>query len=174
MDNNVTTNANKGLFREVMGRFATGVTVITTVVEGRVFGMTANAFMAGSLEPPLCVVSVSRSAHLHARLLEARRYGVSILSQEQQYLSNHFAGRRLLGVEPEFVYHNDVPVLRHATASITAHVRDAAECGDHSLFIGMIDFMQATSAVPILFYAGNYARIDRYAPIEEAEPPLFW
>lgn len=165
----------KGLFRQVMGRFATGVTVISTVYNGQTFGMTANAFMAGSLEPPLCLVSISRSASLHAKLLESRRYGVSILNQEQQFLSNHFAGRRLPGVQPQFLERNGMPVLRSAVAVITADVVGTTDCGDHTLFIGAIDHMESlSSAPPILFYGGNYARIDRAAPIEEAEPPLFW
>ena len=59
------------LFRRVMGRFATGVTVVTTRIGAETFGMTANAFMAGSLEPLLCVVSINRTARMHARLIEA-------------------------------------------------------------------------------------------------------
>ena len=169
------TEIDKGLFRQVMGRFATGVTVITTMVGDETFGMTANAFMAGSLEPPLCVVSVSRSALLHDLLHESKRYGVSILNQEQQYLSNHFSGRRLPGVEPRFMARRGVPVVRSAVAVITAEVVETAACGDHTLFIGAIDFMEVAGALPpILFYGGNYARLDRDAPIEEVEPPLFW
>lgn len=169
------TNDTKVLFRQVMGRFATGVTVISTALDGETYGMTANAFMAGSLEPPLCLVSVSRTALLHARLLEAGRYAVSFLNQEQQYLSNHFAGRRLPGVEPQFLERNGMPVVRSAVAVITADVLETVSCGDHTLFIGAIDHMEVlNSGPPILFYGGNYARLDRDAPIEEFEPPLFW
>jgi flavin reductase (DIM6/NTAB) family NADH-FMN oxidoreductase RutF len=74
------------LFRQVMGRFATGVTVVTTCVGEETFGMTANAFMAGSLEPMLCVVSINRAAQMHSRLLQAGHYGVSFLTQLQQHL----------------------------------------------------------------------------------------
>jgi flavin reductase (DIM6/NTAB) family NADH-FMN oxidoreductase RutF len=100
---------------------------------------------------------------------------VSILNQEQRHLSSHFAGRPLPGVEPEFVRHGNVSVLRNAVAVITADVVGTAECGDHTLFIGLIDFMSVTgNAPPIVFYGGHYVRIDRDEPIEEAEPPLFW
>ena len=66
------------LFRRVMGRFATGVTVITAEAEGGVRGMTANAFMSGSLTPPLCVISVAKQARLHGALTAAGHFGVSI------------------------------------------------------------------------------------------------
>jgi flavin reductase (DIM6/NTAB) family NADH-FMN oxidoreductase RutF len=81
------------LFREMMGSFATGVTVITTATRREVRGMTANAFMSGSLSPPLCVISVACAARMHGFLAEAGHFGVSILSQDQQRLSAHFAGQ---------------------------------------------------------------------------------
>ena len=99
------------LFRRVMGRFATGVTVVTTRIDAETFGMTANAFMAGSLEPPLCVVSINRAARMHARLLEAGHYGVSFLSQEQQHLAAHFAGKRFEGLAPEFELRGPTPIV---------------------------------------------------------------
>ena len=70
------------LFRGVMGRFATGVTVVTTRVGDEIYGMTANAFMAASLEPMLCVVSINHTAQMHARLLAERHFGVSFLTQD--------------------------------------------------------------------------------------------
>ena len=111
-----------GLFRRVMGRFATGVAVITTVVEGDIHGMTANAFMSASLSPPLCVVSIGKAARMHARLHAAGHYGVLFLSEEQQHLSTHFSGRRLGSVRPGFVFHGRTPVLERAVGVLTAHV----------------------------------------------------
>src|SRR5688500_15964000 len=100
------------LFRQVMGRFATGVTVVTTLVDTETFGMTANAFMAGSLEPMLCVISINHAAQMHGRLRGASHYGVSFLSQEQQHLAAHFAGKRLEGLAPEFELHGRTPILK--------------------------------------------------------------
>jgi flavin reductase (DIM6/NTAB) family NADH-FMN oxidoreductase RutF len=137
--------------------------------------MAANAFMAVSLEPPLCVVSVSKKAHLHERLLRSRRFAVSVLNQEQQYLSNHFAGWRISGMQPEFVDRAGMPTIRNAIAVITADVIESHGCGDHTLFVGEIDFMEAKGATsPLLFYRGRYAKVSREAPIGEAEPPAFW
>lgn len=162
------------LYRQVMGRFATGITVITARVDGRVHGMTANAFMAGSLEPPLCLVSVRREAKIHALLQVAGCYGVSVLGEEQQYLSNHFAGRRMPGVRPEFDILAGVPVLQRAVAVIAAEVVNTVECGDHTLFVGHIREMACVLKPPLLFYGGRYARVDRDQPIEEFVPHTFW
>jgi flavin reductase len=163
------------LFRQVMGRFATGVTVVTTSVADEIFGMTANAFMAGSLEPPLCVISISRSAQMHGRLQVAGHYGVSFLSQEQQHFAAHFAGRRLDKLTPAFDLHGRTPVLKRAVATVTADIVETTNCGDHTLFIGRITSMAAADvARPLLFYAGRYAQIDWRNPIEHVEPPEFW
>ena len=67
-------------FRNVLGRFATGVTVITTEFEDQVYGMTANAFMSVSLSPPLILISVDNRARLNGYLATSGRYGVSILA----------------------------------------------------------------------------------------------
>src|SRR5579871_1107807 len=80
------------LFRKVMASFATGVTVITTEVRGEVRGMTANAFMSGSMDPPLCVICVALKARTHAFLVEAGHFGVNILARGQEPLIEHFAG----------------------------------------------------------------------------------
>ena len=76
-------------FRETLGRFASGITVVTTVHEGEVYGMTANAFVSVSLDPPLVLVSVDIRANMHEVLPKSKRYGVSILAEEQQSLSQH-------------------------------------------------------------------------------------
>jgi flavin reductase (DIM6/NTAB) family NADH-FMN oxidoreductase RutF len=163
------------LFRHVMGRFATGVTVVTTRVGEETFGMTANAFMAGSLEPMLCVVSINRAAQMHDRLLQAGHYGVSFLTQLQQHFAAHFAGRRIHGLTPEFEVHGRTPVLRRSLAAVTAEVAETVQCGDHTLFVGRInDLIVRDAARPLLYFGGRYAWIDVGSRIDEAEPPEFW
>ena len=162
------------LFRKVMGRFATGVTVISTALGDEIHAMTANAFMAGSLDPPLCVVCISHSSQMHERLRAYGHYGVSFLSDEQQHLSGHFAGQHTGHMHPEFTFQGPTPILNRALATLTAEIASSAECGDHTLFIGRIGHMHAAGLSPLLFYAGRYARIDRAHVIEELEPPAFW
>jgi flavin reductase (DIM6/NTAB) family NADH-FMN oxidoreductase RutF len=164
------------LFRQIMGRFATGVTVVTTRIGEETYGMTANAFMAGSLEPMLCLASINKMAQMHGRLALAGHYGVSFLSQEQQHLAAHFAGKRLVGgLMPEFELHGATPVLKRAVGAVTADIIDTADCGDHTLFIGRINELIAGDALrPLLFYGGRYGRLDAYAPLDDADPPEFW
>ena len=165
----------QGLFRQVMGRFATGVTVVTTRVGEETFGMTANAFMAGSLEPMLCIVSINRAAQMHSRLQQAGHYGVSFLTQLQQHFAAHFAGKRLHGLTPEFEIRGRTPILRRSLASVTAEVAETVECGDHTLFVGRIqDLIIRDAARPLLFFGGRYAAVDIGAPIDDAKPPEFW
>src|SRR5580698_4972787 len=132
------SGVNHELFRRVMASFVTGVTVVTTQVRGEIRGMTANAFMSGSLEPPLCVVSVGKKARMHAFLLESGHFGVNILARGQEALIGHFAGRPVEGIDPKYEYAGDTPLFAHAISSIAAKVMARHECGDHSLFIGHI------------------------------------
>src|ERR1700678_2721002 len=122
-------------FRQVMASFVTGVTVITTQVRGEVRGMTANAFMSGSLDPPLCVISVASKARMHAFLLEAGHFGVNILARGQEPLIGHFAGRPAEGIDPKYEYAGHTPGFAHAHATIAATVVARHACGDHSLFV---------------------------------------
>lgn len=160
-------------FRRVMGRFATGVTVITAEVGGETRGMTANAFMSGSLEPPLCVTSVAKRAHMHAHILEAGRFAVNILTVGQEDMASHFAGRPVPGLKFEFVPLGGIPTLAGACALITAEIVAAHDCGDHTLVIGGIRFMTADDRPPLLYHAGRYASL---VPTREVETPVpeFW
>jgi flavin reductase (DIM6/NTAB) family NADH-FMN oxidoreductase RutF len=162
------------LFRQVMGRFATGVTVITTTVDDQVYGMTANAFMAGSLEPMLGVISVNRAAQMHDRLTRAQHFGVSLLSEWQQHLSAHFGGRRLEKLRPEFAFLGTTPVVARAIASLAATVVDTADCGDHTLFIGRLTQLATAPGRPLIYYGGRYARVDSSHGGESVAPPEFW
>jgi len=152
------------------------VTIVTTRIADETFGMTANAFMAGSLEPMLCVVSINHKAQMHGRLRLAGHYGVSFLAEEQQHLAAQFAGKRLGALVPDFDLHGRTPVLKRALAAVTAEVIETAECGDHTLFIGSVNglILGDDGAGPLLFFGGRYSRIDTRASIGKAEPPEFW
>ena len=147
------------LFRKVMGSFATGVTVISTEARGEVRGMTANAFMSGSLDPPLCVVSVGKRARLHPYLIEAGHFGVSILAKDQEKLSLHFSGRPALDLAPQFVRAGRTPVLASSCATVAADIVAQHDCGDHSLFVGHIVHLEAHSRAPLVVHEGVYASL---------------
>ena len=159
MHNHRTATHDHGLFRKVMGSFATGVTVITTEARGEVRGMTANAFMSGSLEPPLCLVSVGKRARLHPLLIEAGHFGVSILAKDQEKLSTHFAGGPVADIPPHFVYIGRTPVLANVAATIAAEMADQHDCGDHTIFVGRMVHMDAFDRPPLIVHEGRYASL---------------
>ena len=160
-------------FRRVMGRFASGVTIIVADVAGDVRGMTANAFMSGSLEPPLCVVSVAKRAHMHGHLVAAGRFSVNILAAGQEDLATHFAGRPVAGLKVAFGSLAGVAAIGGTTAAIAAEVGAQHDCGDHTIFIGRIVSMMADERPPLLYHASRFAAL---VPLREESPslPEFW
>ena len=146
-------------FRQCMGRFATGVTVVTGELNDEIRGMTANAFLSVSLDPPLVLVSVSHKAHMHSFLQQTMSYGVSILNESQIDLSNHFAGQHQEDLEISFVRHADMPLVEGAVAHIVTTVVDIHEVGDHSLYIGKVIYLNWHDQRPLLFYAGSYSQL---------------
>ncbi len=160
------------LLRRVMGSFATGVTVIVAEAKGDIRGMTANAFLSGSLEPPLCVVSIAKRAHMHGHLAAAGRFSVNILSTAQEELALHFAGRPVADALPTFQQHDGVPLLPEAAAQLTADVAETHDCGDHTLFVGAISWIAANNRTPLVYHAGRFATL---LPREETGALLeFW
>jgi flavin reductase (DIM6/NTAB) family NADH-FMN oxidoreductase RutF len=153
-------------FRRTLGMFATGVTVLTTRVGDQVHGMTANAFMSVSLTPPLVLISIDRRARMIGMLHEGTRYGVSVLAQDQALLSDFFAHRAVEGVEPEFVVMRDTPLVAGALAHFVARVVRSYWGGDHSLFLGQVEYARYGEGEPLLFHGGRYERMSR-------EPRLF-
>jgi flavin reductase (DIM6/NTAB) family NADH-FMN oxidoreductase RutF len=147
-------------FRRTLGRFASGITVITTTHEGEVYGMTANAFVSVSLNPPLVLVSLDNRSNMHKILPKSKRYGVSILSNEQEHLSQHFAGRPREDTEVPFVWKHDMPLLDEALAHLVCRVVDEHPAGDHTLYIGQVEYLDYASGAPLLFYTGTYRRLE--------------
>ncbi len=144
------------MFRTAMGKFATGVTVITTEVDGAVFGMTVNAFMSVSLNPRLVAVSIGEKAHMLEKVKTSMRYAVNILSEDQQELSMIFAGQIKDKREVTFDTLNGFPVLPGALAQITCEVVNENIEGDHTLFIGKVIDIHLEEKEPLLFFNGQY------------------
>jgi flavin reductase (DIM6/NTAB) family NADH-FMN oxidoreductase RutF len=147
--------------RKTLGLFATGVTIVTTRVGEQVHGMTANAFMSVSLEPPLVLISVDRRTRMCDLLHEGRRYGVSVLHEDQSALSDRFAGR-LVGAgapEPRFELVHDAPLVEGALAHFVARVSRSYWGGDHSLFLGQVECARYRPGAPLLFHGGRYGRL---------------
>lgn len=157
-------------FRRTLGMFATGVTVITTQAGEQVHGMTANAFMSVSLRPPLVVISVDRRARMHGLLHEGRRVGISVLAEEQRALSDLFAGRPEGAEEVEFDVVHETPLVRGALAHLVARVTRSYWGGDHSLFLGQVEYARYGEGQPLLFHGGRYEHLLARAPVFSALP----
>ena len=144
--------------RRTLGMFATGVTVITTLKSEQVHGMTANAFMSVSLEPPLVLISVDRGTKMCSLLHEGMHYGVSVLCATQAELSDRFAGRSSQA-EPRFQIVRDTPLVDGALAHFVARVEKSYWGGDHSLFLGRVEYARQNPGTPLLFHGGRYEKL---------------
>jgi flavin reductase (DIM6/NTAB) family NADH-FMN oxidoreductase RutF len=144
--------------RQVMGRFATGVTVVTTVHRDTIHGMTANAFLSVSLRPPLVLVSLGR-CRMGEMLPRTQRYAVSVLAHDQEHFAAHFAAQRRSPVEPEFTWQHGLPLLDGALAHLTCRVVDVHAAGDHVLWIGEVEHLHQRDGEPLLFYTGRFGTL---------------
>jgi flavin reductase (DIM6/NTAB) family NADH-FMN oxidoreductase RutF len=149
-------------FRRTLGMFATGVTVLTTRWGESVHGMTANAFMSVSLRPPLVLVSVDRRARMSNLLHEGTRFAVNVLEAGQAVLADRFAGREVKAHdEPRFALVHNTPLVEGALAHLVARVVRSYWGGDHSLFLGQVEFARYGHGEPLLFHGGRYERLVR-------------
>jgi flavin reductase (DIM6/NTAB) family NADH-FMN oxidoreductase RutF len=159
-------------FRRTLGMFATGVTIITARTQDQVHGMTANAFMSVSLQPPLVLVSVDRRARMSNMLHEGTRFGVNVLEAGQATLSDHFAGRAVEdATEPRFDLVHDTPLVEGALAHLVARVVRSYWGGDHSLFLGQVEYARYGEGEPLLFHGGRYERLIRDPRVFSLLPP---
>ncbi len=149
-------------FRQLMGRFATGVTVITVAEDGRYHGMTANAVASLSLEPILLLVCVDRATHTHGMIERSGRFAVNILAADQERVSRLFAQKQepqtgSLRGERFHLAGSGTPVLSEAMAYLDCRVTRAYDGGDHTIFVGeVIDGATLREAPPLIFYRGGY------------------
>jgi flavin reductase (DIM6/NTAB) family NADH-FMN oxidoreductase RutF len=151
-------------FRAVLGRLASGVSVVTTrSPEGKDHGMTVTALSSLSLEPPLILVCVDRAATMYDALREAPHFAVSMLTSEQEIISRRFA-------ETSDTKFEGVGFSRDATGcalidDALAHLECSMwaqyEGGDHTIFVGQVVRAKTGEAKPLLYYRGGYAGLDR-------------
>lgn len=152
-------------FRAAMGRFASGVTVVSYLRDGRPAGMTANAFLSVSMDPPLVLVSVRRSSQLVERVPLGSRYGVNFLAESQKAMSPHFGGRPGEGLAVPFIEVAGTPLIAGSLAHVVAQVVDIHPAGDHLLLIGQVMHLAlGTDRQPLIYYSGAYKQIQAQDP----------
>ena len=160
-------------FRDAIGLFASGVTVVAAQHGDHVHAMTANAVASLSLRPPLVIFCLSKQARMAAELDLGCPFCINVLRAEQQNLSNYFAGQWLEPQPPVFNFEpwHDTPRLRDCAAALACVVDGQLEGGDHWIVVGRVTATDRPSAAPdpLLFYAGKYRRL---APQEAPAPDL--
>jgi 3-hydroxy-9,10-secoandrosta-1,3,5(10)-triene-9,17-dione monooxygenase reductase component len=155
----MTTTLRPELFREVFGRFATGVAVVTSTGTAGPGGMTANALCSLSLDPLLALVCFANEARTLPIVREARRFGVNVLSSEQEQLAGVFASKlpeseKLDGVDHHL--EDGVPIIDGTLAWATCQLRQLIPGGDHTIAIGEVMSMGLGGGQPLVWYGGRY------------------
>jgi flavin reductase (DIM6/NTAB) family NADH-FMN oxidoreductase RutF len=152
-------------FRSVLGRFASGVTIVTVRDDrGNDHGMTVSAFCSLSLDPPLVLMCVDHAASMHALLLGHPRFGVSILSSDQEHCSRRFADTDETERFDGLAYkrgENGVVLLENALAHLECRLLEHVDAGDHTIFVAAVDRAEPLTGRPLLYYRGGYAQLER-------------
>lgn len=148
--------------RDVMAQFATGITVLTA--RGTLaHGMTANAFTSVSLDPPMVLCCVARTARIHEAILDANHFGVSVLSSEQEDVARYFASRDRPAGMAQFDWvdwfpgrHTNAPLLSGSLAWLECDLAEVYEGGDHSIFLGLVRSATSGDGRALLFLDGGF------------------
>lgn len=150
-------------FKQVLARWATGVTVVTARSGHRVHGMTVSAFTEVSLDPPLVLVCADKASNTLPVIEEGGVFAVNILARDQEGLSNRFASkkdewRRFEGLETD-TGKTGAPLLRGVVANLDCRVVGAHEHGDHVVYVGRVEAVRHFDREPLLYYRGAYGSL---------------
>ncbi|MEX0801600.1 MAG: flavin reductase family protein [Dehalococcoidia bacterium] len=149
-------------FREVMGQFPTGVTIVTTRLGDELHGMTANAIASVSLQPPLVLVCIDAAADSHDIVDRAGVFALNILARDQEELSWQFAvkeGRSSHALDdvPHHIRATGAPIIDGSVAYLDCRIVQRLPAGDHTIFIGEVeDAARLNDAEPLVFHRGAY------------------
>lgn len=145
-------------YRELLGRFASGVTLVTVSAGERLHGMTASAFAAVSLEPPLVLVCLERASRTRGLILEVGAFAVNILSTGEEQLARAFAGSGPKSFD-EIAYgrgSSGAPLLEDAVATVECRVHSVVESGDHDVVFGEVTETDVRGGSPLVYYRRSY------------------
>jgi flavin reductase (DIM6/NTAB) family NADH-FMN oxidoreductase RutF len=150
---------DSGAFRDTMGRFPTGVCVVTAIGADGPAGLTTNAFTSLSLEPPLVLVCFDNASRTLPVVREARRFAVNVLRAGQEELAKTFASKAMPDEKFAAVTHtvdHGVPVLDDALAWLACDLEALHPGGDHTIGVGAVTQLDASEGEPLLFVRGAY------------------
>lgn len=181
-----TPQIDSRTYRNTIGLFASGVTVITTRLGEVIHGMTANAVSSVSLDPTLLLICLDRRTRMHDLIQEAGAFAVNILSEEQEHLSGHFAGRSKDGPPPpdlHFLYGPDgtaddggVPTIAGTVTAIRCQVEAAYPGGDHTILLGRVTELRpgTPGRQPLVWFGGRYRHLAPPVSAEQTDPEPWW
>ncbi len=172
-------NVSTAEFRTVMGQFATGVTVVTTLDGDRPLGITVNALTSVSLDPATVMIALDRKRFIVPAIEARREYAVNILAEDQQWLSDCFAGASVTPGRDAFCGAAwrpgglGLPLIEGAIAAMECTVVDRFEVGDHYLYVGRVGALALDEphAPPLLYHRKRYLRIERAVSSKVAGKP---
>jgi flavin reductase (DIM6/NTAB) family NADH-FMN oxidoreductase RutF len=147
-------------FRDALGRFATGVTIVTTTSEQGTIGITANSFTSISLDPPLVLWSAARGSSRYPYFQTAKRFSIHILGAEQEALARSFVHNRHGPDDAQWDHQADGwPVLPNPLARFDCIHHQTHDGGDHSIILGQVTLAEYRDGAPLLFQCGAYGRM---------------
>jgi flavin reductase (DIM6/NTAB) family NADH-FMN oxidoreductase RutF/DNA-binding GntR family transcriptional regulator len=149
-------------FRDIIGSFASGVTVITSTLDGEPKGTTASAVSSLSLEPPMVLVCLNKTSSTGQAVASSRRFAVNILAEDQASEAMAFArkdGDKFAGIRVEFGEQGE-PLLADSLATLECHVVEEVTGGTHSVFFGEVERASAKSGAPLAYFRGQFGRLE--------------
>lgn len=149
-------------FRQCLGKFATGVTVVTcTDAEGHPCGITANSFSSVSLDPPLILWNIAKVSNSLEAYKQAEFFAINVLSAEHEPVSNHFArsDHTLFDEVEHSISERGSPLLPGTLAQFECRTREIHDCGDHFIIIGEVVEFRSFDRDPLLFFSGKYRHL---------------
>jgi DNA-binding GntR family transcriptional regulator len=157
-----TKVVDQNVFRDVIGRFASGVTVITTRVGDVDYGTTASAVSSLSMEPPMLLICMNRTSETGQAIHESGHFTVNILGEGQGEIAKRFAskgGDKFSGVDIERGL-GDLPHIADALGHLDCAVDETATGGTHTVFLSLVEHASATEGSPLTYYRGRFGRFE--------------
>lgn len=153
---------DKELFRDVIGHFASGVTIITTRAAGKDYGVTANAVSSLSLEPPMMLVCLNRASRTQGALASSKSFAVNILSEDQGDLAVRFASGdsdKFSGIAVRYGELGN-PLLDGSLAQLECGVTDELAGGTHAVYLAVVRFAERFAGSPLAYFRGSFGRLE--------------
>lgn len=148
-------------FKLAMSHFVSGVTVVTTAVDGTLHGMTVASFASLSLHPPLVLICIEKGVKSHDAIAAAQKFGVSILGGDQAEISSRFASRRDDRFEGVAVRTGElgVPLIEGAICTLECRLHDTLPGGDHTIFVGEVVDARTHESSPLVYFRSGYREL---------------